>query len=69
MTVITDMDRATALILRSALRLLKVGIIPTRGFTRRKALDKATEITGLTYKNSLAELERARNDLGNWLNA
>ena len=47
--------------LRSALGLLKVGIIPTRGLTKTKALAMVTQYTGQTYKRG--EFDRAMKDL------
>ena len=59
----TDLFRAAAL--RSALGLLAVGITPTRGLTRTKALVMVTRYTGKTYKRS--QLEEARSDLKVWI--
>lgn len=47
--------------LKSAIRLLKVGITPTRGLTMTKALKMATEYTGAKYKRT--ETDKALNDL------
>lgn len=53
--------------LKSALGLLAKGITPTRGLTRKKALAMVKPYTGQTYKNTLPEIERARNDLTVWI--
>lgn len=51
--------------LRTALKLLSVGIQPVRGFTMKKALALATKYTGQTYKRN--EWLRAREDLKVWM--
>jgi hypothetical protein len=51
--------------LKSALGLLEKGIMPTRGFTKTKALAMAGQYTGQTYKRN--EIERARADLTVWI--
>lgn len=53
--------------LKSALGMLSKGIVPTRGLTRAKALAMVTPYTGQKYKNTLPEIERARNDLTVWI--
>lgn len=47
--------------LSSALKLLSVGITPTRGLTMTRALGMATQYTGQKYKRT--EVQRARDDL------
>lgn len=54
--------RATTL--RSALGLLSKGIQPTRGYTMRRALDAAEDVTGKKYRRTQVELARA--DLKIW---
>lgn len=49
-------------VLRSALKLLKAGIQPTRGYTLTKGLQQATEYTGNTYKRT--EVDQAIEELG-----
>ena len=51
----------------SAIRLLQVGIQPTRGFTMTKALKMASGYTGKAYKRS--QSEQARADLKVWMDA
>lgn len=75
--VITHGDRATsfigpdavelyrAAVLKSALGLLAIGITPTRGLTKTKALAMCKRYTGQTYKRT--EIERARKDLSVWI--
>ncbi len=53
--------------LASALGLLSKGICPTRGLTRRKALAMCERYTGQHYRNTVAEIERARADLRVWV--
>lgn len=48
--------------LKSAIKLLKAGIQPTRGFTMTKALTEATKYTGQRYKRT--ESDKAYEDLG-----
>lgn len=51
--------------LKAALRLLKVGIKPTRGLTLTKALAMVTPYTGQTYKRG--EVAKAIADLTVWI--
>lgn len=53
--------------LRAALGLLKVGITPTRGLTKTKALALVTGYTGKKYKRT--EIDRASADLKVWIDA
>lgn len=51
--------------LQSAIKLLKVGIMPTRGMTSAKAFKLVTPYTGQTYKRG--EHDRAMADLKVWI--
>lgn len=53
------------MVLRQGLKLLKVGIAPTRGFTYKKGLAIASVYTGRTYKRS--EVDQAVKDLTVWI--
>ena len=53
------------MVLRQALKLLKVGITPTRGFTWKKGLAMASTYTGRTYKRS--EVDQVVADLNVWI--
>jgi len=53
--------------LKSALGLLALGIAPTRGFTGKRGLAKATEYTGKPYKRGQYALAIA--DLQAWCDA
>jgi hypothetical protein len=59
----TNLFRAATLV--SALRLLKVGITPTRGLTSKKAFAIAKEYTGKTYKRG--QHDQAIADVGVWV--
>lgn len=50
-----------------ALKLLAVGITPTRGMTRKRALALTTQVTGKPYKRGLPGLTQAQADLQTWL--
>jgi hypothetical protein len=54
-----------AVVLNSALGLLKAGVTPTRGLTKRRALAMVTRYTGQEYKRT--EIERAQADLLVWI--
>ncbi len=54
-----------ATVLRSALKLLAVGIKPSRGWTMTKALKAASQYTGRSYKRS--EAKQAQADLTLWI--
>ena len=61
-----DFKTMRSAILESSLRLHVASngkIIPTRGVNRKRMLEMATEITKMQYKNTLAECERAANDI------
>ena len=60
-TTPTEINYFKLVTLRSGLKLLKVGIIPHRGWTKTKALKWATEITGRAYKRT--EIDAAIADL------
>jgi hypothetical protein len=53
-----------AVTIRSALRLLAIGIRPSRGYTIAKTLAAASRITGMPYRRS--QIEEARRDLLVW---
>lgn len=42
-------SRYRAVVIKGALKLYKVGISPGRGWTKRKAMDAASEFTGKKY--------------------
>lgn len=54
-------DVFRAITLKSALKMTKVGLIPTRGFTLTKGLKMATQYTGKPYKRT--QLDAALVDL------
>jgi len=56
-----------AKMLRSAIKMLAVGLKPTRGFTAKKALAMASEYTGKAYKRG--QLAEARADVEVWIHA
>lgn len=60
-TTPTEISYFRLVSLRSGLKLLKVGIVPHRGWTVTKALKWASEYTGRTYKRS--EIDTAIADL------
>lgn len=55
----TDFYRMATL--HSAMGLLEKGLQPTRGFTKTKAMNMATEYTGIPYKRG--QLAQAKVDL------
>jgi hypothetical protein len=61
-----DFDRLQAVFLRGHLRLLAAGMQNSR-MSRKEILAKAGSITGKKYKNSVAQCEKALNDLGELL--
>jgi hypothetical protein len=69
MTMITDTtsNRLQAIFLKGHLRLLAVGLQPSRGIRKGDILKKASLITGVTYKRT-AYLDAA-NDLQAYLNS
>jgi hypothetical protein len=54
-----------AVVLRSALRLLKDGIVPRRGLSSKRALAMASQYTGKAYKRGQNAL--AMVDLQAWI--
>ena len=54
-----------AMVLRSAMGLLKVGIAPTRGLSMKKALAMVTVFSGRSYKRT--EVDQAVKDLTVWI--
>lgn len=55
-----------AAVIKAGLKLLKVGIIPHRGWTKTKALAAAAQITG-KKKYRKVDLDQAVADLDFWL--
>jgi|TARA_B110000238_G_C15946223_1_gene361187 hypothetical protein len=56
-------DEIQAAVLKSALKLTKAGIMPSRGLTKTKLMAKASAITGVKYKRT--EIDVAIDDLNN----
>jgi len=54
-------DEIQAVFLKSALKLIKVGLKPSRGLTKTKLMAKASAITGVKYKRT--EIDSAIADL------
>ena len=54
-------DEIQAAFLKSALKIIKVGLKPSRGLTKTKLMAKASAITGVTYK--LSAIDNAIEDL------
>ena len=69
MTMITDTtsNRLQAIFLKGHLRLLAVGLQPSRGIRKGEILKKASLITGMEYKRT-AYLDAA-NDLQEYLDS
>ena len=60
-------DEVQAAFLKSALKLSKAGIMPSRGLTKTKLMAKASAITGVNYKRT--EIDVAIDDLNNIVQA
>ena len=54
-------DEVQALFIKSALKLIKVGIKPARHLTKTKLMAKAGEISGVKYKRN--EIDKAIEDM------
>lgn len=52
--------------LASGIGLLQKGIMPRRGWSMRRALERATFYTGVTYKGK-KDADKARSDLKVWI--
>ena len=53
--------------IRTALRGLKIGLMPTRGVGKKRVLEMAGEISGKHYK--LNQIDTAITDLTSWIEA
>jgi len=56
-------DEVQAIFLKSALKLSKSGIMPSRGLTKTKLLKLASHITGTKYKRGANGINEAIFDL------
>ena len=56
-------DEIQAVFLKSALKLSKSGIMPSRGLTKTKLLKLASHITGTKYKRGANGIDEAIYDL------
>jgi hypothetical protein len=52
MTVILNpaSDEVQAAVIKAHLKMVKVGLMPSKGMTKTKLLKKASDITGVKYK-------------------
>ena len=63
----TASDRVQAVFLKAHCRVLSItGMKPPRGLTKRMILDKASRITGVSYKRG--EFGKAADDLQKFVN-
>ena len=61
-------DEIQAIFLKSALKLSKSGIMPSRGLTKTKLLKLASNITGTKYKRGANGIDEAIYDLETVIN-